>query len=120
MGQAQTLGWGRFPVDGANYPLTSKHALSCLFGAFGQVCIAYTFDTGGMAGQLSRATAPITEAATAITPEMTGPQAGEALREAIAAEQQLALTICLLTERVARTGEYPPTVPCRWLPALPG
>ena len=74
------------------------------------------FDTGGMAGQLSRATALITEATTAITPEITGPQAGEALREAIAAEQQLTLTICLLTERVARTGEYPPTVPCRWLP----
>ena len=64
------------------------------------------FDTGGMAGQLSRATALIDEATAAITPEMTGPEAGEALREAIAADQQLTLTICLLTERVARTGEY--------------
>ena len=59
------------------------------------------FDTGGMAGQLERATALITGATAAITPEMTGSEAGEALREAIAADQQLTLTICLLTERVA-------------------
>ena len=64
------------------------------------------FDNGGMAGQLTRATALITEAAAAITPDMTGPEAGEALREAIAADQQLTMAICLLTERVDRTGEY--------------
>ena len=64
------------------------------------------FDTGGTAGQLIRATELIGEATASISSDMAGSEAGEALREAIAAEQQLTLTICLLTERVARTGEY--------------
>src|ERR1700712_762812 len=64
------------------------------------------FDTGGMAVQLAAATALIVDAAAAINPQTLGPQASEALREAIAADAQLTRTICLLTERVDRTGEY--------------
>ena len=44
------------------------------------------FDTGGMAGQLARATALIADAAASVTSETAGPQAAEALREAIVAD----------------------------------
>ena len=60
------------------------------------------FDTGGMA-QLSRATTLITEAATAITPEMTGPQAGEGVaggdRRRAAADVDDLDQLCVRTSR---------------------
>lgn len=76
------------------------------------------FDTGGIAGQLARAHGLIADAAAQIASEVSGPQACEALREAVATDHQLTLTICLLTDRMERTKEFSadgaPTM-ARWL-----
>ncbi len=64
------------------------------------------FDDGGMTGQLTRATALLAEVTAAISSETSGPAAREALVDALALSRQVDLAICLLTERVERSGQF--------------
>ena len=64
------------------------------------------FDTGGMAGQVVRAHALLADVTASISVDTSGPVAREALVEALALGRQVDLAICLLSERVDRSGEF--------------
>ena len=59
-----------------------------------------------MAGQVVRAQALLADVTAAVSSETSGPVAREALVEALALGRQVDLAICLLTERVDRSGEF--------------
>ena len=64
------------------------------------------FDNGGIAGKLAQAHALLADVTVLICSDTTGPAAYEGLVEAIPASGQLDLVLCLLAERVDRTGEF--------------
>lgn len=79
-----------------------KPVPSCGLGAR----LAHMFDDGGMAGKVARVHALLADVAAGITAETSGPAAREALVEAVAAGRQLDLVVCLLTDRVERSGQF--------------
>jgi hypothetical protein len=60
----------------------------------------------GVAGLLARAQTLIGEAVAAISSQLSGPAAVEALSAAVEVESQATLAVTLLTERVDRSGEF--------------
>ena len=64
------------------------------------------FENGGIAGKLAQAHALLADVAVLICSDTTGPAAYEGLVEAVPASGQLDLVLCLLAERVDRTGEF--------------
>src|SRR6185312_2647855 len=70
--------------------------------------LAHMFDSAGagVAGLLARAQTLIGEAVAAISSQLSGPAAAEALSAAVEVESQATLAATLLTERVDRSGEF--------------
>jgi hypothetical protein len=64
------------------------------------------FDNGGIAGKLAQAHALLAAVAVTISSDISGPAAYEGLMELIPASGQLDLVLCLLAERVDRTGAF--------------
>jgi hypothetical protein len=64
------------------------------------------FDTGGILGKLAQAHALLADVAVLICSDTSGAAAYEGLVEAIPASGQLDLVLCLLAERVDRTGAF--------------
>jgi hypothetical protein len=68
--------------------------------------VVHMFDNGGIAGKLAQAHALLADVAVLICSETSGAAAYEGLMELIPASGQLDLAMCLLAERVDRTGQF--------------